>query len=95
MLTKKDLEQIEEVVNRVVNRVVDNKINTAFSDFYDNFFEPHVTQSVKQHQEIVDEIKGLKKQVSNLEEETGEIKEFIKDHEKRITTLETVASVKN
>lgn len=83
MLTKKDLEQIEWIVQ--------GSIKAAFQDFYEHMFEPHVTQSLNQHKEIVTEIVALKQEIKGLKDKTGEITEFIKDHEKRITHLETVS----
>ena len=95
MLTKDDLKQIEEIVQKSIEIKVKPIIKSAFQDFYDNIFEPHATQSVRHHEEIVKEIKGLKKEVTKSKEETGKVTEFIKDNEKRITHLEVLTSTKN
>lgn len=49
MLTKRDLELIDEL------------IKNRFQDFYENLFEPHVTQSAKEHKMILDEIRKINK----------------------------------
>lgn len=87
MLTKNDLQQIEEIMQR--------NIKSAFRDFYDNIFEPYANKNEREHIEMVREMKSMKKEINGLKDDTTEIKEFIKDHEKRITHLESVTAIKN
>lgn len=100
MLTKKDLEQLDEILkNRIredvpgivrtqIREDVPGIVKAAFQDFYDNVFEPYADKNEREHEQIVQEIKAIKK-------DTEEIKEHIKDHEKRITHLENVSTIKN
>lgn len=81
MLTKKDLEMIDEIMQKRIGQDVPKFINAAFEDFYDHIFEPFATQNQQQHQELVREIKKLQKR----EEE----------HDKRIKDLEKTAKFKN
>jgi len=91
MLTKKDLQQVEEIVQRNIT----SAITSAFQDFYTNIFEPYANKNEREHGQIVKEMKSMKKEISGLHDETSEIKDFIKDHEKRITILEKATSAKN
>lgn len=91
MLTANDLTQIEVIVQRVVQK----NIKDGFQDFYEHIFEPFATgteerfeQNLQQHKEIVIEVKALKHEV-------GEIKEYVKDHDKRINNLESSVVTKN
>src|SRR4051812_8883595 len=86
---------VDHSIETKVKNIVDTSIREAFDDFHTNLFEPHVTQSVQQHQEIVREIVFLKHEVKGLKNETGEIKEYIKDHDQRISHLEKVVLTKN
>lgn len=99
MLTKNDLKQIEGVVDRSVEKAIESSfkpiIMNGFQDFFDNFFEPHTLQSVNHHNEIVKEIKSLKAEVIESRNEASEIKEYIKDHEKRISSQEVLNPAKN
>lgn len=49
MLTKKDIKQIEEIVQK--------SIKNAFSEFYETIFEPYVNRNEKEHAEIRKEIR--------------------------------------
>ena len=80
MLTKKDLQQVEEIVQR--------SIKTAFQDFYTNIFEPYANRNESEHMQMVKEIKEVKK-------DTEELKEHGKDHSKRISRIEDLTSTKN
>lgn len=80
MLTKKDLQQVEEIVQR--------SIKTAFQDFYNNIFEPYANNNEREHAQMVKEIIAVKK-------DTEEIKEHVKDHEKRLRHVEDLTSIKN
>lgn len=124
MLTKQDLEQIdnllkkrleqtvpgmieqtvprmiEQTVPRIIQQTVPKMIRDEIMEFYDSIFEPFATRmeeyqikNQQQHDEIVTEVKKLKKEVVILQEETYEIKVFIKDHEKRITKLEVINNI--
>jgi len=84
MLTKKDLEQVEEIVQRNIN----NSIKSAFRDFYDTIFEPYANKNEREHAEMVKEIKAVKR-------DTEELKEHVKDHSKRLTHLEALTPAKN
>ena len=87
MLTKRDLQQIDELVQR--------SIKTAFQDFYENIFEPYLAKNENEHAQMIREIKVVKKDISGLKGEMSEIKDFVKDHKKRIINLENTVLVKN
>ncbi len=80
MLTKKDLGQIQNIIDR--------SIKNAFQDFYDSIFEPYINKNEGEHEEMIKEIKLLRK-------DTDEIKNYVKDHDKRIENLENIPSVRN
>jgi septal ring factor EnvC (AmiA/AmiB activator) len=91
MLTKKDVELLEVVIQKAVK--------AGFDDFYDNIFLPHddrneehMERSEKQHHKIASEIRVIKKEVYSIKADTEEIKEHVKDHDKRIRKIETVTS---
>jgi len=63
-------------------------VKGAFQDFYDNVFEQNANRNDKEHAQMIDEIKAVKK-------DTEELKEYIKDHGKRINHLEDLNSIKN
>ena len=101
MLTKKDLNQIEEIIKK--------SISEAFLDFYDHIFEPFATKTEqrfekndRQHKEIVEEFhkndirhEEVITELKNINNEIDEIKEYIKDHDDRIENLEAIVRVKN
>ncbi len=87
MLTKKDLEQIDVLLQK--------RIKGAFQDFFEHIFEPYVNKNENEHSQMIQEIRVVKKDISGLKEDMGEVKEFIKDHEKRIIHLEQVTVIKN
>ena len=80
MLTKKDLGQIQNIIDR--------SIKNAFQDFYDSIFELYINKNEGEHEEMIKEIKLLRK-------DTDEIKNYVKDHDKRIENLENIPSVRN
>jgi urate oxidase len=104
MLTKKDLNQIEEITQRVVQK----SISEAFLDFYDHIFGPFVEKTEerferndRQHKEIVAEFhkndiqhNEITTELRNINDKIEEVKEYIKDHEKRIKNLEAISIVK-
>ncbi len=91
MLTKKDLQQIDEIVQKRNTE----SIKAAFRDFYDNIFEPYANKNEREHEQMVKEMKSMKKEIHGLKDETSEIKEYVKDHEKRLTRVEDLTSIKN
>jgi len=80
MLTKGDLKHIEDIVQK--------NIKAGFRDFFESIFEPYVNRNEDEHEEIRKEMRGMKREVT-------EIKEFIKDHEHRIEKVEAVSAIKN
>ncbi len=84
MLTKKDLTQVGDLVEKKINK----SIKAAFQDFYDSIFEPYINKNEGEHEEMIKEIKLLRK-------DTDEIRDYVKDHDKRIENLENTSSVRN
>lgn len=84
MLENKDLENIKVVVKDIV----DSSIKSAFQDFYEHIFEPYVNKNEREHEQMITEIKSLRKDVNHLKTDMDEVKEYIKDHDKRIEKLE-------
>jgi hypothetical protein len=80
MLTKQDLQQVEEIVQR--------NIKSAFQEFIESIFEPYVARNENHHEQIVKEITAIKK-------DTVEIKGQLRNHQNRIERLEDIASIKN
>ncbi len=105
MLTKKDLNLIEEITQRAVQK----SISEAFLDFYEHIFEPFATRTEEgfekndqQHKEIVAEFhkndmqhNEITTELGNINNEIEEIKEYIKAHDKRIKNLEAILPIKN
>jgi len=79
-----NVEEIEKRLDGNVKEIV----KTAFQDFYDNIFEPYANKNEKEHEQMVKEIKAIKK-------DTEEIKEHVKDHDKRLRQVEDLTSIKN
>lgn len=84
MLTKKDLELLDEVIQKAVK--------AGFDDFYENVFLPHserseafIELSDKRHREIL-------KRFDQNDKDHEETLEYIKDHEKRIRKVESITS---
>ena len=84
MLTKKDLTQVGDLVEKKINK----SIKAAFQDFYDSIFEPYINKNEGEHEEMIKEIKLLRK-------DTDGIRDYVKDHDKRIENLENTSSVRN
>ena len=60
MLTKKDIDQIDELFQRRLEKDVKEIIKSAFQDFYNNIFEPYANKNEKEHAQIVKEMKAVK-----------------------------------
>ncbi len=104
MLTKNDLKQIDNLVKKNIDvrvpRIIDARVSkiidarvpkiikSAFQEFYDSIFEPYVNKNEKEHSEMIGEIKLLRK-------DTDEIREYVRDHDQRLETLETATSSRN
>lgn len=104
MLTKKDLQLIGGIVQDKINKsvksivnksidvkvkpIIDKSMKAAFQDFYDSIFEPYVNKNEGKHEEMIKEIKLLRKG-------TNEITDYVKEHDKRIEDLENTASIRN
>lgn len=95
MLSKDDLEQIDALLQKRINKDGKDIIKNAFSDFYENIFEPYANKNEGEHKQFVNEMISMKQEIKGLKDETSEIKEFIKDHDKRIELLEMANSTKN
>lgn len=65
MLTKRDLE--------LINAVVNNSIKNAFQDFYDNLFEPAVTRFEKKFQKNDKEHQGMVEATKELQQSRKEM----------------------
>lgn len=84
MLTKKDLDQINEAIQKGVK--------AGFEEFYTTIFEPYVNRNEQQHEQIVEEMITMKKGIAGLQEDMNEVKEHMKDHDTRINKLEQTVS---
>lgn len=101
MLDKKDLQTIDKLLekrldanskemdkkfdlnSKEMDKRLDVKFKEAFREFYETLLLPYFEHNEKEHKEIREEIRT----------QVGELKEYIKDHEKRISKLESIASV--
>jgi len=72
----------------LVEKKINKSIKAAFQDFYDSIFEPYINKNEGEHEEMIKEIKLLRK-------DTDEIRDYVKDHDKRIENLENTSSVRN
>jgi hypothetical protein len=89
MLAKDDKKFIQEAIDGSVN----GGITKAFNDFYENIFEPYITKNEAEHKEIIAVIKGMKKDITVLQDDHTTTKEHLKDHEKRIRKVEAATGV--
>lgn len=90
MLNKKDLKVTEDRLEKSIKETrnslmvsMEKAIKDGFSDFYESIFLPQAERNDKEHQEIKSEIRSMKEDIG----------EYIKDHEKRITKLESVTGI--
>lgn len=103
MLTKNDLKQIEKTILRPfearnekqhrgivreLKSAIDKSIKNAFAEFFETISALYVEKNEGEHREMIGEIRALRK-------DTDEIRDYVKDHDKRIDHLETASSVKN
>lgn len=93
MLTKQDLAAIAQIIDarlevrlketeKRIEKSTDEKVKNGFSEFYDSIFMAYAQHNEEDHEKI--------KELIN--EKFGDVAEYIKDHEKRITRLETSVS---
>lgn len=82
MLTKKDVNQIDELMKKNFKLLFPEGI----AEFWESIIAPYLDQehkiNQKEHKEILD----------RLDEKVDDIADYVKDHEKRITRLETTVS---
>lgn len=95
MLTKKDLLQIEELMDKKLKEslgvmdqrleksldTMDKRLKDSFKDFYENLLLPYFEHNEKDHRE--------------MKRDLEEIKEHVKDHEKRLQKVEAITSINN
>ena len=88
VLTKKDILIIDEIANRNAKKAVTEGIISFWETILEPYLSSQSEKNEQEHNEIIKEVKLLKKNDQSLQEETFETREYIAEHDKRIEALE-------
>lgn len=94
MLDKKDLQAFGKMLDDrlgLTEKKFDEKLKDGFIQFWETLVLPYFDRNEKHHQEIKEKIESMDKTMERMGDNLYEIKDYIKDHEKRIRTLEKAA----